>query len=61
MLLSGYLNIIDLLKFRQLIAAYPESIANPSLLKQVSTNEAAQELKEKIDEAYPIVNAYCGR
>uniref|UniRef100_A0A915CNX7 CID domain-containing protein n=1 Tax=Ditylenchus dipsaci TaxID=166011 RepID=A0A915CNX7_9BILA len=47
-------------KIRQLISVYPESIANPEL-RQIKTMEQAQELMDKINEAGPIVNAYCSR
>lgn len=47
--------------FRQLIAGYPEHIANPSLLKQVKTREEVDTLENKICEAIPIVDQYCSR
>uniref|UniRef100_A0A915BIP6 CID domain-containing protein n=2 Tax=Parascaris univalens TaxID=6257 RepID=A0A915BIP6_PARUN len=46
---------------RQLIASFPESIANPSLLKPIKKEAEAKALKEKIDEAEPVVMEYCER
>uniref|UniRef100_A0A183CBM0 CID domain-containing protein n=1 Tax=Globodera pallida TaxID=36090 RepID=A0A183CBM0_GLOPA len=48
-------------KIRQLIAAYPESIANPTLLKQLKSMGELGELSNKIAEAMPVVDVYCGR
>ncbi|KAL3102319.1 hypothetical protein niasHS_003728 [Heterodera schachtii] len=48
-------------KIRQLIAAYPESIANPTLLKQFKSADEFGELSKKIAEAMPVVDVYCGR
>ncbi|KAI1721428.1 cell-cycle alteration and expression-elevated protein in tumor domain-containing protein [Ditylenchus destructor] len=48
-------------KVRQLIASYPETVANPIHLKNLKTGEKAQELMERIEEASPVVNAYCER
>jgi len=48
-------------KIRQLIASYPEAIANPILLKQIKTNDELQSLTDKINEASPVVDAYCTR
>ncbi|KAI1729136.1 cell-cycle alteration and expression-elevated protein in tumor domain-containing protein [Ditylenchus destructor] len=48
-------------KVRQLIASYPEAVANPVHLKNLRTGEQAQELMERIEEASPVVNAYCER
>lgn len=48
-------------KIRQLIASYPESIANPASVKKIRTHDEMQSLKEKINEANPIVDAYCNR
>lgn len=49
------------LKIRQLIAGYPENIANPALLKQVKTADEIDKLLNKIAEAVPVVDAYCDR
>ncbi|VDM46258.1 unnamed protein product [Toxocara canis] len=46
---------------RQLIASFPESIANPSLLKPIKREAEARALKEKIEEAEPVVKEYCER
>jgi len=48
-------------KIRQLIASYPETIANPLLLKKIKSYEECQSLTEKINEATPVVEAYCNR
>lgn len=47
--------------FRQLIASYPESIANPMYLKQIKSETAAEDLLNKIKEANPVITAYCER
>ena len=47
--------------FRQLIAGYPEAIANPALLKKIKSAEEIAALHSKIEEAVPVVNLYCKR
>jgi hypothetical protein len=44
-----------------LIASFPEAIANPTFLKQIATNEHAEDLHKKIKEAEPVVSDYCSR
>ncbi|VDK27503.1 unnamed protein product, partial [Anisakis simplex] len=44
---------------RQLIASFPESIANPSLLKPIKKEVEAKALVSKIEEAEPVVKEYC--
>nr|CAD2162166.1 unnamed protein product [Meloidogyne enterolobii] len=48
-------------KIRQIIAAYPEAIANPLLLKEIKTSEGVAALMAKTVEAVPVVDAYCTR
>uniref|UniRef100_A0A1I8B2K9 CID domain-containing protein n=1 Tax=Meloidogyne hapla TaxID=6305 RepID=A0A1I8B2K9_MELHA len=48
-------------KIRQIIAAYPEAIANPLLLKEIKTSEEVAALMAKTVEAVPVVDAYCTR
>ncbi|EJD75476.1 hypothetical protein, variant [Loa loa] len=46
---------------RQLIASFPETIANPALLKPIKNESQATELLKKIKEAEPVVKEYCKR
>ncbi|VDM97998.1 unnamed protein product [Thelazia callipaeda] len=46
---------------RQLIASFPETIANPALLKPIKDESQAVELLKKIKEAEPVVKEYCKR
>ncbi|KAL4002983.1 RNA polymerase II-binding domain family protein [Acanthocheilonema viteae] len=46
---------------RQLIASFPETIANPALLKPITNESQAVELLKKIKEAEPVVKEYCKR
>uniref|UniRef100_A0AAF5PRA1 CID domain-containing protein n=1 Tax=Wuchereria bancrofti TaxID=6293 RepID=A0AAF5PRA1_WUCBA len=46
---------------RQLIASFPETIANPALLKPIRNESQAMELLKKIKEAEPVVKKYCKR
>uniref|UniRef100_A0A0N5AQ93 CID domain-containing protein n=1 Tax=Syphacia muris TaxID=451379 RepID=A0A0N5AQ93_9BILA len=46
---------------RQLIASFPEAIANPVYLKGIKNDKQARALLERINEADPIVKNYCKR
>ncbi|KAF7639911.1 CID domain-containing protein [Meloidogyne graminicola] len=48
-------------KIRQIIAAYPEAIANPLLLKELKSSDEVAALMAKTVEAVPVVDAYCTR
>ncbi|VDD91687.1 unnamed protein product [Enterobius vermicularis] len=47
--------------FKQLIASFPEAIANPVYLKGIKNEKQARALLERINEADPIVKNYCKR
>ncbi|VDO53700.1 unnamed protein product [Onchocerca flexuosa] len=44
-----------------MIASFPETIANPALLKPIRSESQAVELLKKIKEAEPVVKEYCKR
>lgn len=46
---------------RQLIASFPEAMANPALLKDIKNEEQAKELLTKVKEAEPVVKDYINR
>ncbi|VDN30825.1 unnamed protein product, partial [Gongylonema pulchrum] len=46
---------------RHLIASFPETIANPALLKPIKNEAQAKELFKKIKESEPVVKEYCKR
>ncbi|VDN32546.1 unnamed protein product [Gongylonema pulchrum] len=47
--------------FSHLIASFPETIANPALLKPIKNEAQAKELFKKIKESEPVVKEYCKR